>query len=240
MSFIGVLDDLTFSEVLQLLHLEQKTGTLNIWNQVDGKKIIFKEGNILFAGSMEKDEKLGDILVASKVINDSQIREALRVQRELRGAKRVGDILKDKYGVTESDIQKGLNEFMCESIFSIFSWDEGDFNFSNEMERREEQIPFPLNISIENIIMEGSRRIDETGKIMKEIPDMNSILKLNVELEGIENINLHPDEWKVLSLVDDNKKIDDLRILTGYTEFQLLKIIFSLKNAHIIVLEKNK
>ena len=240
MSFSGTFEDLSFSEVLQLLHLEQKSGTLLVWNAWDGKMLIFKEGNVLFAGSMDKDEKLGDILVSSKVISELQLREALRIQRETRTSKRIGDILKEKYAISEEDIRKGLVGYMSESVFSIFSWDEGEFKFSNEMVKKEEQIPFPLNISVENIIMEGSRRIDETEKILKEIPHKNFILKLNVELEGIENINLNPDEWKVLSLVDDQKDINDIRLFTGFTDFELLKIIFSLKNAHIIVLEEKK
>lgn len=240
MSFSGTLEDLSFSEVLQLLHLEEKTGTLIIWTPWEGKTLIFKNGNILFAGMMDKGEKLGDILVSSKVISELQLRESLRIQREGRGTKRLGDILKSKYGLTETDIQQGLLSYMSESVFSVFSWDEGEFRFSNEMIKKEENIPFPLNISIENIIMEGSRRIDETEKILEEIPHKHFILKLNIDIAGIDNVNLHPDEWKVLSLVDDQKDIEDLRLFTGMTDFDLLKIIFSLKNAHIIVLEEKE
>ncbi|MCK4643662.1 DUF4388 domain-containing protein [bacterium] len=238
MSFSGSFDDLFFSEVLQLVHLEMKTGTLDLWNSWDGKKVIFKEGNILMTGSMEKNEKLGDMLIESKVINEAQLREALKIQRDGKNTKRVGDILKDRYGISEGDIQTGLKDYMLESIFAIFSWEDGQFHFSNEMAKKEEHIPFPLNVSVENIIMEGSRRIDETSRITKEIPHNQFILKLNIELEGIENIDLHPDEWKVLSLVDDTKAIEDIKLLTGYTDFQLLKIVFSLKNTHVIVLDE--
>jgi hypothetical protein len=238
MSFSGSLSDLTFSEVLQLVHLEEKTGTLTIWNSWDGKKIVFKEGNILHAGNLEKDEKFGDMLLESKVINEAQLREALRTQRVTKTKKRIGEILHEKYSIGMDEIQEGLKNYMLENIFSIFSWEDGEFHFSNEMARTEDKIPYPLNVKVENIIMEGSRRIDETSRIVREIPHKHFILKLNIDIDGIENINLHPDEWKLLSLVDNNKDIEDIRILTGYTDFQVLKIIFSLKNAHIIILEE--
>lgn len=239
MSFWGKFDIFSLSEVLQLLHMGKKTGTLDTWNEFDERKIYFYDGNIIFAEAVKYKEKIGDILVKSRAINDIQLAKALKIQRTSRTGKKIGEILIEAGFITERKLIEGITRQIEESIFQLFDWESGHFRFE-EKNISPEDVEFNLNISIQNIIMEGTRRIDEMDRIREVVPSLDIVLNLNPNAdEETTNINLNPNEWKVLSLIDGQKTGSDIALITGFSEFDLCKIVYSLVTVGMVQLQKN-
>jgi hypothetical protein len=239
MGMTGTFDELSLSELLQLLFMSKKTGTLDLWRQADERKVFFKQGKIIFVEAIKFIEKLGDLLIKSKVINDRQLSKALKIQREKAPDKKVGEILKEHFGITDEQIISGIQSQQEESLLLIFSWDNGHFRFEDK-NPEQFKIPIELDIDIQNIIMEGTRRIDEIERIMKLIPSKEAIPKLSSASDTSDKINLTPNEWKVLTLIDGQKGISQLQMLSSLTEFDTMKIIFSLKSVGFIEFEKSQ
>ncbi len=238
MSFWGTFNLFSLSEVLQLLHMGRKSGTLDSWNEFDERKIFFYEGNILFAEAVKYKEKLGDILVKSRAINDIQLSKALKIQRDSHSSKKVGEILIEAGFITRERLINGITSQTEESIYELFDWENGHFRFE-EKEIIPEEMEFVLNISIQNIIMEGTRRIDEMDRIRELVPSLDIILNLNPNAGESTDINLNPNEWKVLSVIDGKRTANDIVLITGFSEFDLSKIIFSLLTVGLLQLEKD-
>ncbi len=238
MSFWGTFNLFSLSEVLQLLHMGRKSGTLDSWNEFDERKIFFYEGNILFAEAVKYKEKLGDILVKSRAINDIQLSKALKIQRDSHSTKKVGEILIEAGFITRERLINGITSQTEESIYELFDWESGHFRFE-EKEVNPDDMEFVLNISIQNIIMEGTRRIDEMDRIRELVPSLDIILNLNPNAGESTDINLNPNEWKVLSVIDGKRTANDIVLITGFSEFDLSKIIFSLLTVGLLQLEKD-
>lgn len=238
MSFWGTFELLTLSEVFQLLHMGRKTGTLDTWNEFDERKIFFHEGNIIYAEAVKYKEKLGDILVKSRAINDIQLSKALKLQRDSHTTKKLGEILIEAEFITREKLIAGITRQTEESIFELFDWEKGHFRFEEKVVKPED-MEFQLNISIQNIIMEGTRRIDEMDRIREVIPSLEVVLNLNPNAdEETTSINLNPNEWKVLSLVDGKKTANDISLITGFSEFDLSKVVYSLVTVGLLQIEK--
>lgn len=238
MSFWGTFNLFSLSEVLQLLHMGRKSGTLDSWNEFDERKIFFYEGNILFAEAVKYKEKLGDILVKSRAINDIQLSKALKIQRDSHSTKKVGEILIEAGFITRERLINGITSQTEESIYELFDWESGHFRFE-EKGISPEDMEFVLNISIQNIIMEGTRRIDEMDRIRELVPSLDIVLNLNPNAGESTDINLNPNEWKVLSVIDGKRTANDIVLITGFSEFDLSKIIFSLLTVGLLQLEKD-
>ena len=68
-----------------------------------------------------------------------------------------------------------------------------------------------LSVSIENVIMEGSRRLEEWNRIKKKIPSTDIVFKMaTAPGEGTFEISLKPIEWNLLLLVDGSRSVAEL------------------------------
>ena len=123
-----------------------------------------------------------------------------------------------------------VQEQIQETIFDLMRWDEGEFDFEAMPEVADEDIG--LSVSIENVIMEGSRRLEEWGRIKKKIPSMDVVFKMaTAPGEGTFEISLKPIEWNLLLLVDGTRSVADMARETNRTDFDVARIIYGLFSA---------
>ena len=77
MSLDGYLEDLSVCDILQILSLSKKTGTLLLKSQCDEGSISFSEGQVIRAFSSCFPEGLGQLLCYADVITQEQVDSAL-------------------------------------------------------------------------------------------------------------------------------------------------------------------
>ncbi len=78
-----------------------------------------------------------------------------------------------------------------DTIFDLMRWDEGRFDFEVLPEVLHEDIG--LAVSVENIVMEGSRRLEEWQRVRKKVPSMDMVFKMaTAPGEGTFEISLKP------------------------------------------------
>ncbi len=178
MALRGNLKDFSLPDVFQLVTFSRKTGVLRIVRG-DGAEgsVWFREGEVFFAQSNWNHEQLGHRLVRGQRITPQALKRALELRAaEPEGGRRLGAILVDEGYITERVLESFVQEQIQDSIFDLMRWDEGDFDFEQMPEAVEEDIG--LSVSIENIIMEGSRRLEEWNRIRKKIPSTDVVFKM--------------------------------------------------------------
>ena len=77
------------------------------------------------------------------------------------------------------DLVKGYTE---ESMYKLFSWMKGSFHFSDELMPREIE-DIVTELSTNDIILEGVRRVDEWQLINKKIGDHDAVLKSSLQMQ---------------------------------------------------------
>ena len=235
MALRGNLKDFSLPDVFQLVTFSKKTGVLRIARE-DGAEgsVWFRDGDVFFAQSNWHHAPIGERLVTAQKITPSALSRALEIRNtEGSDARRLGRVLVDEGYITEQILEAFVQEQIQDTIFDLMRWDEGEFDFELLPEVVDEDIG--LSVSIENVIMEGSRRLEEWARIKKKIPSMEVVFKMaTAPGEGTFEISLKPIEWNLLLLIDGTRSVAQLAYETNRTDFEVARIVYGLFSAGLL------
>jgi len=232
MSLTGNLNTISFPDLLQLLSTGKKTGTLTLTRHRQQKEIAFREGNIIYARSVnDKEDLFGQMLLKRGRISKNDLKRALQEQKNK--GKKLGSVLVELDLFSRDEIIEALKLQIEEIVYTLFGWDESQFGFEEGKLPPEDQIQTELNTM--NVIMEGTRRIDEWVEVQKVLPPPDVPLKPVLVPQGIrEEVRLTLDEFQMLVLVDGERTVPDLLELSPVGEFITSKALYKLIIAGLI------
>jgi hypothetical protein len=220
MGIVGNLRTMQLEELLQWLSQSKKSGTLEIVHGKTEKKIFFKDGLILSSASNKPEEYLGHFLMSHGLINEGQLGRAIELQEKSRML--LGMILVNNGAIAERDLARMLRLKAEESIYDIFSWAEGDFRFLDDVLPDSAMVPMRMDVT--GIVMEGVQRVDEWRRIRQVIPNEQIIPVAIVDLSTIPGLGA--GDQRIVSLIDDERTIEEIRQQTHSTEYLTCKLIF--------------
>jgi hypothetical protein len=219
MGIVGNLQTMQLEELLQWLSQSKKTGTLEIKNPPTEKKVFFKDGRILSSASNKPEEYLGHFLVSHGLINEGQLSRAIEIQEKSKML--LGMILVNNGAISEDMLRRMLRLKAEEGIYDIFSWEQGEFQFLDDV--LPESAMVPLSLDITGIVMEGVQRVDEWRRIRAVIPNGDVI---PVQIAEFNFKHLDAGEKRILELVDDQSTVEDIRLATHSAEFHVCRVLF--------------
>ena len=161
----GTLDDFTLADVFRLLSLAKRTGKLDVDRSAGTGRVFFRDGEIYYADSSLTKEPLGKKLIRARVVTEAQLMEAL--DRSASGEGRVGEILVSSGVATTEQLQGAIKQQIEDAVFEMLRWDRGGFSWDPGVEAN---VEIPIAVSVENLIMESSRRLEELELITAEGP----------------------------------------------------------------------
>ncbi|HKP62125.1 MAG TPA: DUF4388 domain-containing protein, partial [Polyangiales bacterium] len=118
------------------------------------------------------------------------------------------------------------------AIYRALVWTEGSFEIDFREVRREDVI----QTSTQGVLMEGMRRLDEWGRLLEQLPDMESVFEVNDQQllerlaeipDEINRILRHFDGAHSLMQVVDSCGQDDLETLTAISKLYFEGLIFN-------------
>ncbi|MBF0301571.1 MAG: DUF4388 domain-containing protein [Desulfamplus sp.] len=231
MNLQGDFEGLFLTSILQLLCNDQKTGLLRVTSGDNECKVFFEEGTIVYASGSQKESRLGYILRRDGIISAEQLQKCLALGREQKLS--LGKILVDKGYVTMSTLKKYNTKQVEEILYSLLLWKKGKFEYKDIKLNLEGMVITQLNPM--KLILEASRRIDELSVLNTVITSENLVFKITGHVQNKEDeIRLNANEWRILSLIDGNRTIRQIVSQSGYDEFAVYKIIFSLNSYGLI------
>src|SRR6476659_7975179 len=120
-----------------------------------------------------------------------------------------------------------------EAAFHFFTFPGGSFRFA-EGEQPDPALP-PITISNEYLIMEGIRRADEWAALRDRVPSLDLPLGLVADpVAGNRDINLKPDEWRVLTMINGRESVRQIARRTAFGDFKTARIIYHLLESGLI------
>jgi len=168
MSLVGRLEDLALSDIFQIISLSKKTGTLVLKGEAGGAVVVFKEGQVIQAATDSLRDTLGNILITKGMITEQDLETALAKQKELKGQKRLGQILVEMGKINEGTLDETIKSQIESLIYSLLSWDDGFFNFelgqvepTDKIQVSTHEFLLKSGINPEYLLMEGARVMDE-------------------------------------------------------------------------------
>ncbi len=225
----GDLRVIPLPDVLLLLNTNHKTGTLRCLAAGATKTVEWEKGNIVFARSTLPGDRLGAFLLAQKTITAAQLQEASPL---VNRQDRLGKVLIKIGALTPSDLWSAVQTQVTEIVYSLFHWKEGLFEF-REAPPSNERIA--LDISVMNLIMEGTRRLDEWSRVRQKIRNDRVILApVRTADELARQVTLSDFERTVLGLVDGRRTVREIVALASRGEFETWQALHALLSAGVI------
>ena len=201
------LKEFQLHKILIDSHSNNKTGTLTVRTPVFIKKIYVDKGEVIFASSTWKDDRLGEVLLKGGKINLEQYEESVKVLK-LSG-KKLGTILVELGYLTPKDLFWAVKYQVKEIIYSLFSLEYAEYEFV-EAEISKKDI-LTLKIHLGSLIHEGLKRIDNFTRIKRELPDFRYPLSISIGTSSLfEGIELNPMQKGILSMIDGKRSIMEL------------------------------
>ncbi len=147
--------------------------------------------------------------------------------------KELGLLLVNANYITQQDILSSLQSYFTNIVNRLFTWVEGFFRFENDLMPPDDKIT--VRIGLENIIIEGSRRLREWEQLQDEIPNLDMALKF-ADRPGtnIRSFNLSVEEWRVVSYINPKNSIRQIAFATKMSELEIRRIVYGLLQAGLV------
>ena len=234
MALKGHLRDFSTTQLLNLVNLARKTGTLTIDTREAQVRLCFKEGKLIYSALNGQGTSLALVLHRAGKITEEQAR-MIQTQASTKSDKELGLLLMNAGYVSQADIVQSVRTHILSNVYPLFTWSEGTFRFESNKLPFKDRITIPIDL--ESVIMEGSRRMKEWERLQEELPHLDVALKFADRPDvNLRNINLSVEEWRVVSFINPRNTVRQIAQYNNLSDFQIRKIVYGLLQAGLVEL----
>jgi hypothetical protein len=227
----GDLERIQLPDVLAFISMIRATGKLTLRRDHLERFIHWKDGEIIFASSNSPEHSLGQFLLRNGKITPAQYEDS---KRRVTANMRHGKLLVQMGAISPKDLWWGVKNQALEILYSLFSWKEGSFVFTDGLdELANERIVLSINTA--GMIMEGIRRLDESARIREKVPSLDVVfMKVPGAVPDFRELDMNDHEVEVYNNIDGRLTVRELIGKSEMTEFEVTRILFQLIVARLI------
>jgi hypothetical protein len=234
MALKGNLRDFSVTQLFNLINLARKTGSLTLEGPNKRAQVCFKDGRLVYASLNGQGNGLIGMLEKSGKISREQSR-VIQARSTTADEKEVGLLLINAGYVTQDDIVRSVRSHTLDVVYLLFTWSDGSFLFEPNRLPSEGAITVPIRL--ENVIMEGTRRVKEYETLQREVPDLDMALKFAERPDArIKGINLTVEEWRIISFINPRNTIRQIAKANSLSDFKIRRIVYGLLSAGLVEL----
>lgn len=235
MALEGTLQDFALADILQLIGIQRKTGTLTLTRGEETVTILFQDGMVVWAAPPDEpfEEALARALMRHRLLTPERLEEARHLQRR-RGARLIPFLLDGEW-VSPLELQRVVEHQVLETLFKVLRWQEGTYAFvpQERVEVGRGQID---PIGTESLLLEAMRQMDEWPLIEQRLPSFDLVLRRTAR-EG-DPERLTPVEREILQGVDGRRTARAIADASAWGEFEVYKGIADLIAEGVVEVER--
>jgi len=249
----GNLRDFSTTQLLNLINLAGKSGTLLLYESVKtgtkdaiggdkmtaGKeraRVAFKVGKLISAMLDGQSGDLVSVLNKAGKLSNEQAR-IIRERAKSTSDKALALLLINANYVTQKDVVRSVQQHTLDVVHNLLSWAEGPFRFEDNLLPSNDMILVPIDL--ENVIIEGARQIKEVEQLTSHIPHLDMALKFPENpREKFKGVHLSVEEWKVVSFVNPKNSMQQIAKANNMSENEIRRIVYGLEQAGLIEIIK--
>jgi hypothetical protein len=230
MALKGNLRDFSVTQLLNLINLARKTGTLSLESSGSAAWVSFRDGKLIYAQLGNEDASLTGVLAKTGTITTQQA-QVIKTRAGDRPDKEIGILLINAGYLTQQAIL--VSPAYLDIICKLFTWGDGFFRFDADLLPPEDRIT--IRLDLEDIIIQGSRLLKESEQLQEEIPNLDMALDF-VERPGanIRDVNLSVEEWRVVSYINPKNTIRQIARANKMSDLEIRRIVFGLLQAGLV------
>jgi len=232
MALQGTLAELPLLDLLEIFSRYYRSGWLSVDSAKGHAQIYIDSGRIIYAESETDRKPLGKILLGRGLLTQERLDEVLRSQKSQGGGRRMlGDLLLERGIVGQADIEDALADQLAETVYLISLESDGSFVYKVAgYEPPGSKVVVKLRI--DEVVLRGMARVEDMSHL-----GIGSFRQVPLLADGVVNLrelDLPPEEWKVLSLIDGRRNLDEITMAGSLTRFSTARALFSLLGKRLV------
>jgi hypothetical protein len=222
----GRLEGVALPDLLWALCGAGKTGVVRFLYKQLEKKVYLDQGNIVFAGSNARDDRLGEQLLRQGRISLNNLDAAVQ---QIGSGKRIGTLLVEQGALTPEHLVDGVLTQVKKIVLELFEWEEGEYHFEEGPLPTEELIT--LNISTGELLLSGIRGIRSFARIRRSVGTPRTMYGLREGWrESLDGVRLSEgEELLIVRLEQGDESVEGLCREVFLSNFEIFQTLWGLK-----------
>lgn len=237
MALEGTLQDFALLDILQLVGMQRKTGTLTLTQRDETIRVLVQDGMVVWASPRDEvfEANLGRVLIRREMIPRERWDEIRQVRA--RKGRHVVPVLLETQRISRQDLEQVVQRLVLETLYRALRWRDGRYKFDAQAQvdlSRGQISP----VGTETILLEAVRQMDEWPLIAQKIPSLDMVVQRSSRPVYHEQV---PSEGlAILQLVEGNRTVREIAELCDFGEFEAYKGIADLVTAGALKLERRR
>ncbi len=227
-SIKGSLTDIPISAVFRSIYQTQKTGILQIIRQNTIKKVLFQDGQIVFAVSSDVNDRIGVYCLKRSLITIKELEKSIASQKDSR----IGTTLLKMGAISEKELVKAVQNHLEDIIYSLFSFADGDYCFY------EKDIPHEnirIELSTGSLIFNGVKRMGQWDTIRKVVGDLSAVYCISTNpIFRFQELKLNSEELQILELINGRNNNEFICNHSSLPDYFTYKTLFGFISCGIV------
>ncbi|MBN2431678.1 MAG: DUF4388 domain-containing protein [Acidobacteria bacterium] len=233
MSLSGNIGTFPLAELLQWFSLTRKSGILTIATRTDSVHLFIDGGILVSADSDAAVRRLGQYLLSRGFITEEQLKRALDSQEKSGKRKLLGNILREHGVLNDRILEQALRQRSEEIVYDLFLLEDGQFAFQQDADFPITALIAELNLSLNQLVLEGMRRLDEWREFRSIFPSD----AVRVKLLRPDRIPADRDDTlpgKLVQLLYQERTIGELVMATRRSPYQVYHALYEMVQKKLV------
>lgn len=242
----GNFRDFNTTQVLNLISLSKRTGTLTIFEyaHVGGRpalgertaSVAFRNGKLIHASMKGRTDGLAWVLAEAGKLTMEQVRVIYERARH-KTDKALALLLINANYVTQKDVILSIKRHNLDILYQLMMSDTGLFRFEDDILPGSDRIFVPVDLT--SVIVEGSRYLQEEKALLEYLPTLDLTLRFPDRVrQRYRDAQLSKDEWRVVSFVSPQHTIRQIARANNMSDTRIRRIIHGLENAGLVEVQR--
>jgi len=220
----GDIRSTTIPMLFHELGASHATGLLVVTDGDVKKSIQLRNGQVLFASSNQRDDRLNQYLLTAGIIGLKNLMKALEVMVATKD--RLGEVLVRYKMMNHDEVEKYVRAQVCEIVYSTFQLTHGRFAFESKPPGSE---TITLNLHGDAVVVAGLKRITSWARVYEEVGGLNSEYRTTREMPAIvKDLPLSSEEKALLAQCDAPTSLEEMCEVSKLSDMDVCRSVWAL------------
>jgi len=217
--------------LITAFYLAQKTGELALTRGKVKKVVYFERGQPVFALSNVASDRFGQFLVRVGKITEEQL-QRVAAKASQGPPRRTGDVLLELGMLKETERLYYVGQQVKSIIYSVFGWEEGNYQVSFRDKAIEQAIK--LDLPPATLIVRGVKKLYKPERLHRLLGLADRLVPSKDPPYQLSEVSLEPWEAQLLASVDGTRTVESLLQSVRRPESAVYASLVSMYALHLV------
>ncbi|MCX7021007.1 MAG: hypothetical protein NTW26_01800, partial [bacterium] len=149
------------------------------------------------------------------------------------GRRVLGELLLEQGIVSQADIEDALADQLAETVYRTSLESDGSFVYK-VAGYEPPGSKMVVKLRIDEVVLRGMARVEDMSHLGVGLLSFRQVPLLATGVLNLRELDLPPEEWKMLSLIDGRRNLDEITMAGNLTRFSTARALFNLLGKRLV------